>query len=321
MEKRITPLTEGGLLAALTVVIALLAVYVPVVGFFAVLFWPLPLAVLVLRHGLRQGVMALFVSGAALAMLIEPMLSARLTLGYGPLGLVLGYGYRHSFGAVRLFLSGLAAATVGELMAFGLLFAFIGENPFTLFFETFTESVEASTALYAQAGMGEAEIETAKAEMLAGLHMAERMAPLILALLALLNTVAAYFLGGRVISRLGHSVPELPPFSRWRLPRFFALLFGFAMVGLYFGSTRELEMLYVVSLNLNMLALFAGLIQGLSLVAALLNRFGVHGFLRSVLYLVLLLNGLFAQILAFAGLFDMLFDYRRRFSQREGRSE
>ena len=40
---RITPLTEGGLLAALTVVIALAAVYLPLVGPFIALLWPLPL--------------------------------------------------------------------------------------------------------------------------------------------------------------------------------------------------------------------------------------------------------------------------------------
>ena len=88
---RITPLTEGGLLAALTVVIALAAVYLPLVGPFIALLWPPPLAVLVLRHGFRQGFLAMLVAGAALSMLMDPVIALRLVLGFGPLGLVLGF--------------------------------------------------------------------------------------------------------------------------------------------------------------------------------------------------------------------------------------
>ncbi len=49
-QHRITPLTESGLLAALTVVLALAAVYLPVVGIVAALIWGLPLFVLVVRQ-------------------------------------------------------------------------------------------------------------------------------------------------------------------------------------------------------------------------------------------------------------------------------
>jgi hypothetical protein len=68
----------------------------------------------------------------------------------------------------------------------------------------------------------------------------------------------------------------------------------------------------------DMLALFAGLIQGLALMATVMNKFKVNGFWRWLFYILILINGLFAQILAFTGLFDMVFDYRRRFSRRNG---
>ena len=49
---RITPLTESGLLSALTVILALAAVYLPVVGVVASLVWAIPVIVLVVRTGL-----------------------------------------------------------------------------------------------------------------------------------------------------------------------------------------------------------------------------------------------------------------------------
>ena len=90
------------------------------------------------------------------------------------------------------------------------------------------------------------------------------------------------------------------------------------MVGLYWGGTRQIDWLYQLALNADMLALFAGLIQGLALMATVMNKFNIKGFWRWLFYLLILINGLFAQILAFTELFDMVFDYRRRFGRPRG---
>ena len=80
MATRVTSMTESGLLAAITVVMALIGVYVPLLGTVAVLMWPLPILVLIVRHGLRWGVMAVVVSGVLTAALVEPVVSLRLAL-------------------------------------------------------------------------------------------------------------------------------------------------------------------------------------------------------------------------------------------------
>lgn len=315
---RINPLKEGGLLAALTVVIALAAVYLPLVGPFIAMLWPLPLAVLVLRHGVRQGILAMLVAGAALAMLMEPVIALRLVVGFGPLGLMLGFGYRKGFSGLKLFPMAFAAAMLGELAVLGLIFAVFGNNPFAMLMDGLKEVFNTIFALYEQAGMSEAEIAEGRAQIDTGLTLMSQLGPLLIVLLALVDAAVAFFFGGKVLCRLGHQVPKLPPFAEWRLPKAFAYMFGFAMVGLYWGGTRQIDWLYQLALNADMLALFAGLIQGLALMATVMNRFNVSGFWRWLFYILVLINGLFAQILAFTGLFDMVFDYRRRFSRRGG---
>lgn len=49
ISHRLTPLTESGILAALSVVLGLMAVFLPVLGVVAVFLWALPLLVLVVR--------------------------------------------------------------------------------------------------------------------------------------------------------------------------------------------------------------------------------------------------------------------------------
>ena len=79
MENRTRSLTESGILAAVLVVLAIVAVYVPILGIVAVLLWPLPVTVLIVRHGFRWGVMALAVASLLIAMLIEPTIGLRLS--------------------------------------------------------------------------------------------------------------------------------------------------------------------------------------------------------------------------------------------------
>ena len=221
---KIMPLTEGGLLAALTVVIALMSVYLPFVGPFVALLWPLPLAVLVLRHGLRQGVMAMLVSGAALSMLIEPLIALRLTLSYGPLGLVLGFCYHKKYSGSRTFLLSLTAAILGELAVLGLLFAVLDANPFAMMLDGLKQSFDASISIYDQAGMEEQQLEEIKTQISTMMQVMSQLGPLLIALLGVLDTAVAYAVGRRVAGRLGHETPPLPPFAEWRLPKGFVYL-------------------------------------------------------------------------------------------------
>ena len=67
-----------------------------------------------------------------------------------------------------------------------------------------------------------------------------------------------------------------------------------------------------------MAAMLAGGIQGLSLLSVLLGHFRLVRGVRILIYVFVLFNGLLLQIVAFTGLIDMFFDYRKRFAGRTG---
>ena len=316
MNHRITPLTEGGLLAALTVIMALIAVYVPVLGAVAALLWPLPIIVLIVRHGMRWGVMAVLVAAALMAMLIEPTLSLRLVIGFGPVGLMLGYGYHRQWPAVRLFLATLFAAVLAQLAMLAVLFAITGINPLNLQVDALRESIQGSLDLYRDMHMDEAQIAQTEQQLNQGLSLLMLLMPVVVLLMGLCDAFINFLIAGRVLRRLGHPVAVFPPFAEWHLPRAFVYLFGFALVGMYWGGTRDVGPLYQAALNANMLATLAGLLQGLALLHFFAQYKHLSKLLRGVILAFVLLNGMMTQILAFVGLFDMIFDYRRRFRQR-----
>ena len=143
-QHRITPLTESGLLTALSVVLALMAVYLPFIGFLLVLFWPLPLVVVVVRHGLRWGVMATVAAGILMGVLVEPMLSLRLVVAFAPAGLLLAWAFAKGLSGVRTFLLTLLAAIAGQAAAVGLLLLVTDVNPLVMQVEVLQSSFDSS---------------------------------------------------------------------------------------------------------------------------------------------------------------------------------
>lgn len=313
---RITPLTESGLLAALTVIMGLASVYVPVLGMVAAVLWPMPVIVLVVRHGLRWGVMASLVAGVLMALLIEPTISLRMVITFAPMSLALGYGFFKNWSAVRILLVSFVVAIASVLVGLALVLLITGINPMDMQMDMMKESMDASISLYKSAGLTEEQLQESVNQMNQAVDTIKLLFPLIIVISGVVVSFMNYWIAARVLKRLGHIVPMLPPFSEWRLPKVVIYLYAFALIGMYWGSSREISALYQISLNLNMLATFMGLLQGLAVLFYFINRRTTSTLLKVLVVCIILMNGFFTQILSFVGIFDMLFDYRRRFGEK-----
>lgn len=314
MNHKLRPMTESGILSAITVLMALIGIYVPVIGTVAALIWPLPIVVLIARHGLRWGLMAVVVSGVLMAALIEPVLSLRLVLSFAPVGIALGIGYRKQFTAAQLLSVAIGVSILSKALVMLVLMMITGINPFSMQVDMMKESFDSSLDIYRTLHMPADQLAEAEKNFSATMQMLSLLMPLMVALMGILDAFINYIVAGRVMKKLGHTDwPVLPPFSQWRLPVVFLYLYGFGLVGMYWGGTRQIDLLYQWAFNANLLAAFIGFIQGTSLFQCAANRWQLSRFLRIVIFSMILFNGMLAQILAFTGLFDMVFDYRRRF--------
>jgi len=121
----------------------------------------------------------------------------------------------------------------------------------------------------------------------------------------------------RVLAEVSFTVPPgtTPPVGR--LPIGFSYLFAFSLIGLYWGTTRDITLLYRAALNGYLIATLAGLVQGLSFLQFMMKRYGVASFVRLLVYITILVNGLATQIVTWTGLFDIVFDYRKKMTDRK----
>ena len=73
MIRKTSAMVEAGILAAIAIVMALISMYVPVLGAFVNFVWPLPIVICGCRHGLKWSIMTLLVATIIIAMNSSPL--------------------------------------------------------------------------------------------------------------------------------------------------------------------------------------------------------------------------------------------------------
>ena len=312
MSSKITPTVEGGLVIAIAVILGLVSTYVPIIGMLVDFFWAVPFVVLAVRLGIQKATYALIITIILLSMFIGPVLTIRLALSFGFGGLALGFAIQNKFPAVKTFLLTLMVSFGAQIVAVALLLFVMDINVMQTQIDMVKESFDETFAFYESIGMEQTQINEAKAQVEPAINLLSLLMPTLLLLMALINTTACYYTAKWILPKIGLYMPEFPPFAEWRFPIAFLYLMVLAVLGLYWGSTRNLNLLYTVSVNANILSLFVGFVQGLSILSFAADKFNVSKLIRRLIFLVIILNFMLFQVVAFTGLFDMFFDYRRR---------
>ena len=297
-------LAEAAVTAALAVIMALVALFVPLINLPASFLWTLPIIIFTTRHGARNGVLNLLATSGVLSILVSPILALPLVLSFGVPALVLGATLRKHFDATRIIFLTTLTSIVAKTLALFATFVLTGLDPMT-------EAINSVGEAFAAAeGLSLNEVAISPQELL------RLLVPLIIFLMGLIDTFISYWATSKILRRLpgGFSSPTMPPFILWRLPRILLYLFTLSIVGIYWGTTRDFTTLYQISLNVYLLTVLAGLVQGVSLLGFAAQRFSVGRILFILIMFVIFCSGLLTMVLAFTGLFDMYFDYRRRFA-------
>ena len=315
-NSNITPTVEGGLVIAIAVILGLASTYLPVIGMFVDFFWALPFAILSVRLGIQKASFSLLATMILLSLFIGPVFTLRLGLSFGFTGLALGFAIQKNFSAVKVFMFTLMVSFAAQIIAMMLMLFVMDINFLETQISMVKESFEQTFSLYESLGVDEAQIEQARSQVEPAIALLSILMPTLLLLMALINTIICFYTAKWIFPKLGLQISSFPPFSTWRFPVAFFYLMLLALLGLYWGSTRNLNLLYSVSVNANILALFVGFLQGLSVLSFAADRFNLSKLVRRLIFIVIILNLMLFQIVAFTGLFDMFFDYRRRFSDR-----
>ena len=313
MSSKVTPTVEGGLLTAIAVILGLVSTYLPIFGLFLEFFCAVPIVVLTVRQGAAKGALALVASFLILAMFIGPLLAMRIALSFGICGLVLGFCLSKNFSAVKCFTATLITSFIAQVIAIAILTFVMGINIFETEFSSVQEIFDEAFKVYELGGMDKQTLDQLRGQVAATMELMKYLAPFLLFLMGLINALTCYLTSKWIFAKLRIKFAEpMPPFAQWNFPKVLLYIVGFSTIGIYWGSTREWTVLYTVSLNVQFVAMMLAFIQGLAVLSAVADYFNVSKFWRRLLFIVIIFNMILIEIVSFTGLFDMVFDYRKR---------
>jgi uncharacterized protein YybS (DUF2232 family) len=299
-------LTEGAMLAAITVLLSLLGAYVFPYVFFIV---PVPLAILVYRHGLRQGILVAITSSLLAGILIHISTTVILLLVFGLVGVALGAAMGENLSAPRVLLIGVGASLIAYVLLILVSQAFFGVNVMEMLLESFEISADQISRVYEGLGMEPDQIAEAQTMLQEMMAMMKRVLPATFLLSALLLAFLNFWLTRLILGRLGHEIGWFPPFAQWKFPWYTA--WGY-ILGLGLPLVAKGDLAQTIASNLQILFTYFFLIQGLALVWFLLDKYNIVGFMRGfILFLILLPGTAFSVFVIWAGLFDTWFDFRK----------
>jgi uncharacterized protein YybS (DUF2232 family) len=209
-------LTEGAILAALVAVFAVATRYLPLIGIATAFLCPLPLAVLVIRHGFKVAAIAGAAATLVGAMLAGPLVGVAILISFAPMGLVIGIGAQRGWPATRTVLVAGVVSFVSVILNYlGLFGTRVSIEEMT---HTMQRSAEMASRLLRWIGVPEALVEAAVRLTRQNAQFLPYVLPGSLALGALGAALLNYEVGRRVLSRFKYALPALPPVRTWRLP-------------------------------------------------------------------------------------------------------
>jgi uncharacterized protein YybS (DUF2232 family) len=306
-------MTEGGILSAIAIIFAFLGTYLPLVGPLINFIWPVPIILLGVRHGYKWSVLAAIASGLLIGVLIGPVLALTLA-SFALIGIVVGQGIRLNSSAVKTVLWGAAAAVLSIVAVIAVGMVATGTDLAKMqadMLQMQNAGASAIIATYKQAGMSADKLAQLQ-EMTKSINDMTRMIlPAGLVSLAVAITYLNFIVSRKILRRLGNQVNDFPPLKYWNFPYEVAYLFGFALVGIYWGQTRNISFLYVGGLNVQAVTSWLLMIQGLALIFYFADKYKLSRLSRGIILVLALSNVLFWQVLIYVGVLDIAFDYRR----------
>lgn len=304
-------LTEGGILASIAIIFALISVYIPVLGLIVNMIWPVPILLLGVRHGFKVSLMCLVVSGIIIAILVNPLQAISVVLGFGFIGIALGYAINQNWSLLKTMVVGTVASCLSKAAVLLVGFWVMGFNPLSMQLEIMGGAVEQAVEIYQKIGIPPAQIEILRETLTKTVGLLKYIMPAGFFVASVIDTFINYWIAKKILARLGRTLPDFPPFTSWTNPAWMLWIYGVSLLIVSFYHQTPDSIIYHIGTNLQIVSNLALLIQGLANVRYFIDKKGWPKFLRSIIIMLVFFNQFISQLVILIGAFDLVFDYRK----------
>ncbi len=311
IRNKTAPVVEGGILAAIAIVFALVSVYIPVLGVIVNIIWPVPFLLLGVRHGFKASLLCLISAGAVITILISPIQALSVVVGFGFIGIALGYALYNQWSPFKAMAIGTVASFLSKMAVLLIGFYVMGFNPITTQLDAMNSAVDEVMNIYRGWGMTEAALVEMRAAFVQTLSLIKYVMPAGFFLTAVLDTFINYVVAKKILSRLGTYVPAIPPFSEWSISPTVAWVYMGSLLAVSFLHQQPEQILYHIAVNLQLLSMMALLIQGLATISFFFKQKNWPKFLKTIIGFLTFTNNFVLQVVVAIGAFDSFLKLRK----------
>lgn len=312
MIHKTSAMVEAGIMAAIAIVMALIIMYVPVLGVFVNFLWPLPIVICGCRHGLKWSIMTLLVATIIIAMIMSPINAFFLAAIFGLLGLILGECMRRHLSPMKLMLYGSVGGIIALILNIVLSFLVLGIDPINMMFTSFDESLVQLAEYYREHGMSEADIKTSIDSYKEMFRMMRIIMPGAFFLCAPVMAFVNYIAAKKILVKLGESFEDFPDFILLKVPKWILWPYCISLLAVtYFYQTNQSSWMYNVSVNVQTVCSFALVFQGIVLLYWFVDAKKKPRWWANIGMMLLFTIPIFSQIMVYVGAFDLVFDFRK----------
>lgn len=309
-------LVESGLLTAVTVVLILISLYVPVFYIVGIFLWPLPITFIYMRHGAKYSVVSLVAAGIITAMMYDPVSALSMSATFGVMSIVFGYCIKNK----KTFSFSIAVMTavmfISMVLVIKVFSLFMGQDLLSFMSNQMIQMQNMMKQIYSSMGVPK-ETQDMVLKSLPTAEMFKLLLPVLLLLTSVIMAFFSYVAANKVFAKFGYKLNKMKPLSEWFMP----IQLAIAIIGLVLAAfimvyfkVKNADVLYI---NANILFQFAFLINGLGAIDFFMKKKEIGKTLRVVIIIFLLISQL-GNLLYLVGIVDYAFNLRKLDTTRNG---
>ena len=192
-------IVEGAFLSAITAILFLASLYIPLFGTLISFLCPLPIIILCLRHNIRIAFLSLVISFFLVSLLAGPFQGLIAILGFGALGIALGVTIKRKLSLLEILLIGSLTSFISKIFLMLIGLWLMDVNPLLLSLDQIDQSINQSLSFYSNMGLNQEQIETFRDSLLQSLELVRIAFPAMLLIASVFDTLINYWVAGKIL--------------------------------------------------------------------------------------------------------------------------
>lgn len=210
-------LIESSLLTAVAIVLILISIYIPIFYFIGLFMWPLPVALVQIKHGYKYSLLSLIATTIITFIFTDPYTALGFAITNGVLGIVFGTMIKRKERAINTIFIMIIVDVISVAISIKIFGLIAGQDYIKLILDEFYKSIDVAKSFYERMGVQKDVYENIFKAM-PSKEMLLMLIPFALFMHGFLSAIITYVLAKGIYSRFGIKLEEIPKFSNWFIP-------------------------------------------------------------------------------------------------------